>query len=1050
MSFSLAPLPALTAIKQHITAIHHHADRLYVGLANGQLQVYSYDGDGAELLKTVQPGRRQIDQLGVLPTSSLLAVLSDSVVTLYSLPDLTKSAPTLSQARTVHAFSITTYTPKRPKDGPPQEQRDVLVVGCRKKVVVYGAGARGLNEAWELSIPHSPRHIVFPPSPSSASLPTPIHLCFTSTTSALLHLNPESPSSHLSMTDVTTDKYPLSDVPDAGQKEEGAGSGLGMGMGRFTSFGGYVGIGGKNTGPLGAGTVTGEVLLAREDTGVFYSSEGSYTRPTSLHWPAPPDGLAYSNPFIYSVVPAPPVSHGQGQKEGTGGTVQIHLAPTLREFTSLPIPAPPVGSLALGPTATLSTFSSSGTSPKLLVTTTPTDKSLLTQGSSVYVLSSPPGDVLIDGLVRKGRVGDAIAFLESTSTLPRSTSPATTAPSTPSSATSPKPYTLQTLQILQSLQLFAQGQYQTALESFARHNVNPAKVLALYPKGSIAGKLAVGREEWMALFGGEGGRLEEGAHEDDRDQHGEGGVKGLLETVKHGLHRNPSHETLSKETASIKSSSTQLKSPAAADLASEGELPRPALEALMFFLSDRRQKLAQPIASLSSPSSSTPFPSSPPLPPLSALSPEQLFALPSLPFTQISPEELLRMAQIVYTGLVKVYLLARPSLVGSLCRIENWCDVEEVEGLLKDKEKFGDLIDLYQGKKMHREALKMVHDLAKEEDDPLDRYPPTISYLQKLPPSPPELLQLRFEFSKWILQEDVARGLEIFKGDEPPTSELPRKEVVEFLEGLQPSKKGKKNEACISYLEWLIVDMGEKDGWAHERLAELYLDAARSEEGEMFTKLLTFLETSEGYKAGKMLSKLKKDEMPQARAILLGRMGRHEDALKVYVYQLQDYAQAETYCVKNEGNRSTIFSILLQLYLRPAPSYSSEQLLKPALALLAAHPSSLPLSSSLPLLPPLTPMNDIQTYLLQTLRSTHSNRYSGKVHAHLAEGRKEQIDLALMAVENKRVRVGEQRVCPGCMKRLGVAAVAVHAPRGEVTHLHCKDKFSRRLESMRG
>lgn len=40
---------------------------------------------------------------------------------------------------------------------------------------------------------------------------------------------------------------------------------------------------------------------------------------------------------------------------------------------------------------------------------------------------------------------------------------------------------------------------------------------------------------------------------------------------------------------------------------------------------------------------------------------------------------------MVYTGLMRVYLKARPVLVGSLCRIENWCDVKEVEGLLKEK-----------------------------------------------------------------------------------------------------------------------------------------------------------------------------------------------------------------------------------------------------------------------------------------------------------------------------------------------------------------------------
>lgn len=38
--------------------------------------------------------------------------------------------------------------------------------------------------------------------------------------------------------------------------------------------------------------------------------------------------------------------------------------------------------------------------------------------------------------------------------------------------------------------------------------------------------------------------------------------------------------------------------------------------------------------------------------------------------------------------------------------------------------------------------------------------------------------------------------------------------------------------------------------------------------------------------------------MPEARAILLGRMGKHEEALKIYVYRLQDYAAAES-CVNS-------------------------------------------------------------------------------------------------------------------------------------------------------
>ena len=98
----------------------------------------------------------------------------------------------------------------------------------------------------------------------------------------------------------------------------------------------------------------------------------------------------------------------------------------------------------------------------------------------------------------------------------------------------------------------------------------------------------------------------------------------------------------------------------------------------MYFLSDRRQKLNAPMATTAVPPESS-------LAPLSSLAPETLHALPSSPFTELDPETLLRMAQVIYTALIKVYLVARPILVGSLCRIENWCDVEEVEGLLKDQ-----------------------------------------------------------------------------------------------------------------------------------------------------------------------------------------------------------------------------------------------------------------------------------------------------------------------------------------------------------------------------
>jgi len=107
----------------------------------------------------------------------------------------------------------------------------------------------------------------------------------------------------------------------------------------------------------------------------------------------------------------------------------------------------------------------------------------------------------------------------------------------------------------------------------------------------------------------------------------------------------------------------------------------------------------------------------------------ELRSYPDIPFTDLTPEQVVRVAQIVYTALLKVYLAIRPVLVGSLCRIENWCEVEEVEELLMSKQvgtrpasikhrsftnnhlqRYSDLIDLYQGKKMHEKALKLLRE----------------------------------------------------------------------------------------------------------------------------------------------------------------------------------------------------------------------------------------------------------------------------------------------------------------------------------------------------
>ena len=104
------------------------------------------------------------------------------------------------------------------------------------------------------------------------------------------------------------------------------------------------------------------------------------------------------------------------------------------------------------------------------------------------------------------------------------------------------------------------------------------------------------------------------------------------------------------------------------------DLPR-AVETLVRYLADRRPKLGAALEVLNiTPESQSHIAS-----PLSEVSIDELFALPNLPLSALTPEQLLRFAQVVDTALYKSYLIIRPALLGSLCRVANWCEVSEVE-----------------------------------------------------------------------------------------------------------------------------------------------------------------------------------------------------------------------------------------------------------------------------------------------------------------------------------------------------------------------------------
>lgn len=150
----------------------------------------------------------------------------------------------------------------------------------------------------------------------------------------------------------------------------------------------------------------------------------------------------------------------------------------------------------------------------------------------------------------------------------------------------------------------------------------------------------------------------------------------------------------------------------------------------------------------------------------------------------------------------------------------------------------------------------------------------------------------------------------------------------------------------------------------------------------------------------------------EAKAILLGRLGRHDSALETYIYRLQDYLGAEEYCkrvYKPNTETSQIFLTLLRIYLRPSTSspLSAGELLTPALDLISRHSPRLNAVETLDLLPPLVTARDVQVFLKEALRAPIFDTH---VVREVAKSRKDEVSRRLMSLQMRRVKVTDSRM----------------------------------------
>ncbi|KYQ92348.1 tetratricopeptide-like helical domain-containing protein (TPR) [Tieghemostelium lacteum] len=421
------------------------------------------------------------------------------------------------------------------------------------------------------------------------------------------------------------------------------------------------------------------------------------------------------------------------------------------------------------------------------------------------------------------------------------------------------------------------------------------------------------------------------------------------------------------------------------------------------------------------------------------------------------PPELLNsgydLPTLIDTTLLKVYIKTNPNLISNLVNLKkHFCHIEESQRVLLEEKKIIELVYLYKSKGMHREALTLL----------AQYYPPndTIQYLCSLGK---QYISIILEHSRWVLQKCPKDALAIFtteRRDDP----LPPDQIIQHLRTLAPTY-------LLDYLEYIINDpmYPDKTPEIHNDLVFEYLNSIRPLiESPMFprvpgeiqagqepgllgtlrTKLINFLQTSKFYQPEKMLSRFPNNDLFEERAILLSKIGRHEQALAIYAHRLKNFAMAEEYCDKHYNKDSEeardVYLSLLNVYLKQqplsgAPSSTSgpEQLIGPAMNLLYKHYRSINISKALQLLPTNIPIDQLYPFFESVIRDNTKTKRDNQIVKNLFKSEHYKIKEELIHLQSGIIKITDDLNCPVCGKKfLGTQAFAA-LPTGVAVHYVC-------------
>ncbi|XP_065215173.1 vam6/Vps39-like protein [Planococcus citri] len=420
------------------------------------------------------------------------------------------------------------------------------------------------------------------------------------------------------------------------------------------------------------------------------------------------------------------------------------------------------------------------------------------------------------------------------------------------------------------------------------------------------------------------------------------------------------------------------------------------------------------------------------------------------------PAERDQTLQIIDTTLLKCYLNTNDALIAPLLRLNN-CHIVDTEKTLKKHKKYSELIILYETKGLHHRALELLEKQADQADSSLRGHERTVQYLQRLGK---ENIDLIFQFAGWVLERHPEDGLKIFTEDIQEVEQLPRPKVLDYLNRTNKS-------LVIPYLEHVIYIWNDTNPLLHNALVHQYREkvlqlcdpsspAADQVAGQNIrSKMINFLETSDYYVPETVLTHFPFDYLHEERAVLLGKFGRHEKALTIYVTVLNDIEKAAHYCerVYKEGKSGSenVYIILLQLLISPpeswlvgvTPPVPPKPDIEMALTLLEGNASKIPPAKALKILPKDIPVYKINHYLNISLGQHLTDKRNKQILRGLLYAEHLQVQEQRIQFESQNMLLTEWNICSVCKKKFSNQSAFIRNPNGDVIHFSCQDTQKR-------